>query len=123
MDAENVDYRADLEAIRETFGPQCVPFNVPIGQGPTFSGIVDVLQSHDEDPPDCPLPPTEAYQMVVEQIVETDEDLMMRYLEGETIERRRAAQGRPRRHRRRASSSRCSASAPARTWASRSCST
>ena len=29
MDAENVDYKADLEAIRETFGLQCVPFNVP----------------------------------------------------------------------------------------------
>ena len=85
MDAENVDYRADLEAIRETFGLQCVPFNVPIGQGSAFTGVVDVLQEHDENPPDCPLPPTEAYQMVVEQIVETDEELMMRYLEGEAI--------------------------------------
>jgi elongation factor G len=86
MDAENVDYRADLESIRETFGAQCVPFNVPIGQGSKFSGVVDVLQTHDENPPDCPLPPTEAYQMLVEQIVESDEELMMRYLEGETID-------------------------------------
>jgi elongation factor G len=86
MDAENVDFRSDLEAIRESFGSQCVPFNVPIGQGATFSGIVDVLRSHDEDPAECPLPPTEAYRMVVEQIVELDEDLMMRYLEGETVE-------------------------------------
>jgi elongation factor G len=86
MDAENVDYRADLEAIRETFGNQCVPFNVPIGQGASFSGVVDVLQTHDENPPGCPLAPTEAYQMLVEQIVETDEELMMRYLEGEAIE-------------------------------------
>ncbi len=86
MDAENVDFRSDLEAIRTSFGTQCVPFNVPIGQGPSFSGIVDVIQSHDEDPPECPLPPTEAYRMVVEQIVELDEDLMMRYLEGETVE-------------------------------------
>jgi elongation factor G len=85
MDAENVDYRADLEAIRETFGNQCVPFNVPVGQGANFSGVVDVLQEHDENPPDCPLSPTEAYQMMVEQIVETDEELMLRYLEGETI--------------------------------------
>jgi len=85
MDAENVDYRSDLEAIRENFGAQCVPFNVPVGHGTTFSGVIDVLKEHDENPPECPLPPTEAYQMVVEQIVETDEDLMMRYLEGETI--------------------------------------
>ncbi|AMV39157.1 elongation factor G [Planctomyces sp. SH-PL62] len=85
MDADNVDYRSDLEAIRETFGPACVPFNVPIGQGPSFAGLVDVLQSHDEDPAECPVPPTEAYQMVVEQIVESDEALMNRYLEGEEI--------------------------------------
>jgi elongation factor G len=94
MDAENVDYRSDLAAIRETFGTLCVPFNVPVGQGSTFAGVVDVIQSHDDDPPACPLPPTEAYRMVVEQIVELDEELMMRYLEGETVapdELRRAA--------------------------------
>ncbi len=86
MDAENVNYRSDLEAIRESFGPQCVPFNVPIGQGASFSGIIDVIQSHEDDPAECPMPPSEAYRMVVEQIVELDEDLMMRYLEGETVE-------------------------------------
>ncbi len=85
MDAENVDYRSDLAAIRESFGNMCVPFNVPIGQGASFEGVIDVIQSHDEDPPTCPVAPTEAYRMVVEQIVELDEDLMMRYLEGETI--------------------------------------
>src|SRR5207302_8601714 len=57
-----------------------------VGQGPTFAGVIDVIQSHDEDPAECPLPPSEAYRMVVEQIVELDEDLMMRYLEGETVE-------------------------------------
>jgi len=94
MDAENVDYRSDLESIREQFGTQCVPFNVPIGQGAPFSGVIDVIQSHDEDPAECPLAPTEAYRMVVEQIVELDEEMMMRYLEGESIgpdELRRAA--------------------------------
>src|SRR5262249_6482779 len=94
MDAENVDYRADLEAIREQFGPQCVPFNVPVGQGSSFTGVIEVMQAHDGDPPACPLPPSEACRMVVEQIVELDEDLMMRYLEGETVapeELRRAA--------------------------------
>ena len=74
MDADNVDYRSDLEAIRKTFGTQCVPFNVRSGQGASFSGVIDVIQSHDEDPPGCPLAPTEAYRMVVEQIVELDED-------------------------------------------------
>jgi elongation factor G len=94
MDAENVDYLRDLEMIRETFGSQCAPFNVPIGQGPSFSGVIDALDAPGDVPEGCPMHPSEAYQMVVEQIVETDEDLMTRYLEGETIppeELRRAA--------------------------------
>ena len=92
-----------------------MPFYVPVGHGTTFSGVIDVLQEHD-DPPECPLPPAEAYQMVVEQIVETDEELMMRYLEGESSAPT-SSQGRPRRDRRRASSFRSSASPPARTSA------
>jgi elongation factor G len=85
MDAENTDYVRDLNSIRETFGLECVPFNVPIGQGPSFKGVIDVIADHDGSPPECPLPPSEAYKMLVEQVVEIDEDLMTRYLEGETI--------------------------------------
>jgi elongation factor G len=85
MDAENVDFLKVLNAIRETFGPQCVPFHIPVGQAASFSGIVDVMNPPADVPADCPLPLTEAYQMAVEQIVETDEDLMNRYLEGESI--------------------------------------
>jgi elongation factor G len=85
MDAEGVDFLRVLGEIRATFGPRCVPFFVPIGQGSSFSGVVDVISHHDDAPTGCPMHPTEAYQMVVEQIVETDEILMERYLEGETI--------------------------------------
>lgn len=85
MDADNTDYARDLQAIRETFGLQCVPFNVPVGQGATFKGVVDVIKDHDDVPADCPMSPQEAYQMLVEQVVEVDEDLMTRYLEGEAI--------------------------------------
>ncbi|MFO0958991.1 MAG: elongation factor G, partial [Isosphaeraceae bacterium] len=85
MDADNTDYPRDLQALRETFGLQCVPFNVPIGQGPSFSGVVDVIKDHENVPPECPLSPVEAYQMLVEQVVEIDENLMARYLDGEEI--------------------------------------
>jgi elongation factor G len=85
MDADNTDYARDLASIRETFGLECVPFNVPIGQGPSFSGVIDVIQKHDDAPSECPLSPVEAYRMLVEQVVEIDDDLMTRYLEGEEI--------------------------------------
>lgn len=85
LDADNVDFVQALERIRETFGPQCVPFFVPIGQGPSFSGVLDVLSPPGDVPSGCPMHPAEAYQMAVEQIVETDDDLMNRYLEGESL--------------------------------------
>src|SRR3954453_12091953 len=85
MDAENVDYVKVLTAIRETFGPQCVPFHIPVGEGPTFSGVVDVMNPPADVPADCPLPLADAYKMAVEQIVETDDDLMNRYLEGQEL--------------------------------------
>jgi elongation factor G len=85
MDADNVDFLKVLSNIRESFGTRCVPFNVPIGQGPTLTGVIDVLSSPEDTTSGCPLKPADAYQMVVEQIVEVDEALMERYLEGETI--------------------------------------
>jgi elongation factor G len=85
MDAENVDYLKTLDQIREAFGPQCVPFNVPIGQGPAFSGVIDDVLTPPQDGKDCPVSPMDAARMAVEQIVESDDDLMTRYLEGETL--------------------------------------
>lgn len=85
MDADHVDYAADLEAIRSTFGPMCVPFNLPIGQGAEFRGLVDVFDPPDDVPEGCPMHPREAQLMLVEAIVETDEDLMARYLDGGEI--------------------------------------
>jgi elongation factor G len=58
---------------------------VPIGQGASFEGIIDVLSPPESTPENCPMSPSEAAQMVVEQIVEIDEGLTNRYLEGETI--------------------------------------
>jgi elongation factor G len=85
MDADNVDYLKVLDAVRETFGPHCVPFHIPVGQGPGFSGVVDVMNPPAETPSGLPLSLSDAYKMAVEQIVETDDDLMNRYLEGESL--------------------------------------
>ncbi len=85
MDADGADFLRVLGEIRAAFGPRCVPFFVPIGQGADFSGVFDVLGGPEDVPAGCPMHPAEAHQMVVEQIVENDEMLMGRYLEGETL--------------------------------------
>ena len=85
MDGDNVDFVRTLGQIREVFGNQCVPFYVPVGQGPSFSGVIETLSPAGDVPDGCPMDPGEAYEMVVEKIVETEDDLMSRYLDGETI--------------------------------------
>lgn len=85
MDGDNIDVLKRVEQIRESFGSECVPFLLPIGQGRGFRGVIDALNPPVDVPEDCPIHPVEAYQMLVEQIVEGDEALMERYLVGETI--------------------------------------
>src|SRR5881227_3816874 len=82
MDEHNVDFAPLIERIRETFGNQCVLFNVPVGHGADFKGIVGTLK-----PPGSAsgalVDPTEIHTALIESIIEVDEELMMKYFEGE----------------------------------------
>ncbi len=81
MDAENVDFDALLESIQGTFGKACVPLNVPVGVGPKFSAVADVLQPPAQVPAGCLMSPQDARSKLVDAIVESDEALMEKYLE------------------------------------------
>jgi elongation factor G len=76
IDMENLDLPKLVNQIRETFGKECLPLNLPAQGG---KAVVD-----------CFFSPTgtsdfgsveEAHQALVEQVVEVDEDLMAQYLE------------------------------------------
>src|SRR5437764_3039628 len=43
MDADNVHFEQLLGIIQESLGKACVLCNVPVGEGPQFKGVVDVL--------------------------------------------------------------------------------
>lgn len=75
------DGQADLEglvaSIREEFGPECLPINLPT---PDRSGVVSVFDR--EDRGDTLFSSeAEAHRAIVEQIVEMQDDLMNQYLE------------------------------------------
>ena len=97
MDADNVDFLGlpRPRSARPSAAAAC-PSTCRSARARRFSGVVDVLDPPADVPADCPMHPAEAYQMVVEQIVETDEGLMERYLEGETIPPDELRDGRPR---------------------------
>ena len=81
MDADNVQFTALLDAIRETFGQACVLFNAPIGEGSGFQGVVGLLQPPSDVPDGCLVDVETARGRLVDAIVEADEAVMERYLE------------------------------------------
>ena len=44
MDRENANFNQVVEQLRDFFGPQVVPVQLPIGSADTFSGIVDLTK-------------------------------------------------------------------------------
>lgn len=78
IDMPDVDLETLVKRIRDTFGPECLPINLPTGGG---KGVVDCLlntqgQSDFDSVKRC-------HAAILDQIVEMDENLMEKYLGGE----------------------------------------
>ncbi|HAA60566.1 MAG TPA: elongation factor G, partial [Planctomycetaceae bacterium] len=84
-DVDNVQFEELVGEIQETFGHSCVPLTLPVGIGSEFSGVVSTLDLPDEVPGDVGMDPAEVNQALMDAIVEADEELMERYLEGEEL--------------------------------------
>ena len=84
-DGENVDLPQLFEEVRQTFGPACALMTIPLGTGTNIHGVIDTVHLPSEIPGDAILDPRAANQQVVDAAVEADEELMMRYLEGESL--------------------------------------
>lgn len=82
LDADNVNFTALLETIHEVFGKQCVLFNVPIGHGHDLKGVVSTLELP-KDTTGALVDPGPISESVLEAIVEADEAVMEKYLEGQ----------------------------------------
>ena len=99
MDRDNAGYQRTVEDIREQLSKKAHSFFLPIGQESEFKGLIDVLREKayiykgdgskefDEVPVPADLKDTMNVQrgQLVENIVEEDDDMMMRYLDGEEI--------------------------------------
>ena len=96
MDRENADYFGVVESLREYFGNSVAPLHVPIGSQDDFNGVVDVLANTaylyaDNTVTEAAVPDdledtVEEYRMtLIENVVELDDDLTEKYLEGEDI--------------------------------------
>ena len=107
MDIVGADFRHVVNMIRERLSANPVLIQLPIGREDTFKGIVDLIhmkayiyvddlgtQSEETDIPEDMLEEAEEYRSkLLESIAETDEDLMMKYLEGEELTEEEIHQG------------------------------
>ena len=85
MDSDNIDFAGLVGRIQEAFGAICIPMQVPVGSGANFSGVVSTLNVPDSVPDGVVVDPNEYSGPLMDAIVEADEDLMMRYFDGEEI--------------------------------------
>ena len=106
MDRDNANFPRTLEQLRNKFERTFVPIQLPIGAQQSFSGVVDLVTMKaylGAESKEAPIPAAmqgeanEARQQMMEYAAEVDDDLMIKYLEGEelTVEelRRALAQG------------------------------
>ena len=75
LDRPETDFEEVVSVIQDAWGRMCVPVQVPEGSGEGLTAITELLDGAVEDMP----------EEVVEAIAESDDDLMMMYLEGEEL--------------------------------------
>ncbi|GIV79096.1 elongation factor G [Litorilinea aerophila] len=95
MDRENANFQKAVESLRETFSDATIiPMQLPIGQGENFRGVVSLVSMKAYLGPEgkeAPIPEemadeVEAARMaLVEAAAETDDELIMKYLDGEEL--------------------------------------
>jgi elongation factor G len=76
IDHEDIDLELLVEQIRETFGPECLPINLP-AQG--ARAVVDCFFNPEGEADFSSV--AEAHQRIIDQVVEINEDIMGRYLD------------------------------------------
>ena len=95
MDRENVDVEKSLAQVTERFGREAVAIQVPIGVGPDFKGVVDILTgksytsqadgsvavSKGDVPADLADTVSSQREALMEMVAESDETLMEKFLE------------------------------------------
>jgi elongation factor G len=102
MDRENASFERALEALRDTFEGNFVPLQLPIGSQTDFEGVVDLISMQAYRGPDAQvgdIPAAMADQAeehritLMEAAAEGDDELIMKYLEGEELSDAEIRQG------------------------------
>ncbi|MCC6458653.1 MAG: elongation factor G [Caldilineaceae bacterium] len=95
MDRENADFQKALESLRNTLtGASIIPLQLPVGQANDFRGVISLVTMEAYMGPEgkvMPIPDdmqeqvAAAHTLIVEAAAEADDELIMKYLDGEEL--------------------------------------
>ncbi len=94
MDRENANFQKALESVRQMTSMRLLPLQLPWGEKADFSGVIDILENkaYKGDGKEVVDIPAEFADQVeelrieiIEAAAEGNDDLLMKYLEGETL--------------------------------------
>lgn len=96
LDRTGANFEKDLESIRERLTLHAQPINIPIGIEDKFEGVIDLIQMKavyfegdqgqniilKDIPENLKIQAEQWQKLLIEKVVENDEELLSRYLEG-----------------------------------------
>ena len=99
MDILGANFYRVLDMVKERFNCNAVPIQLPIGEESSFKGIIDLINNNaivyyddmgkdvriEEIPADMADKAAEYRNNLIESVAELDEDLMMKYFDGEEL--------------------------------------
>ncbi len=96
MDRDHADFAKVVTQLRDMFGNSVVSILLPIGNGSEYKGVIDVLENkaftyENKSFKEIPIPAgmddqiAKALEEITEASAASDDELMMKYLEGETL--------------------------------------
>lgn len=96
MDRENANFETTLSQLKDTFGNKVAALQIPIGSEDSFKGVIDILKQkayifadgraeEQEIPADLADRAAAERDALAETVAESDDELLMKYLEGEEL--------------------------------------
>ena len=94
MDRENAQFQRALENLRHVFSGTIVPVQIPVGEGGEFKGVIDLVSmkaflgdgvAASDIPGNLAGDADAARTQLIEAAAEGDDELIMKYLEGEEL--------------------------------------
>ncbi len=97
MDRENANFQKIIDSMKEQLSPHVLPIQLPLGAADNFTGIIDLLHqkayTYDDNgqEKETAIPAEYADEVaslreaIIEAAAETDDELLLKYLEGEEL--------------------------------------